>query len=137
MGIHFLPIIVCAVLAMVAGGLWYGPLFGKHWMHVIGATHLDAHKRKEMQKKAGPLYLIQFVLAFFQVYILAHLTGYTAMSGIVSGALVWAGFVLPTVAGSCMWNNDTKKAAWTRFLLQAGYQLVCFIIFGFILGIWH
>ena len=137
MGIHFLPIILCAVLAMVVGSVWYGPLFGHLWMHITGTAHMDAHKRKEMQKKMGPLYLAQFALAFFQIYILAHLTGYTAVSGIVSGVLVWAGFVLPTVAGSCMWNNDSKKVAWQRFAIQAGYQLVCFILFGFILGVWH
>lgn len=137
MGIHFLPIVICAVLAMVVGAVWYGPIFGKTWMHIVGATHLDAHKRREMQKKAGPLYLIQFALAFFQIYVLAHLTGYSAVSGIVSGLLVWAGFVLPTVAAGAMWNNDSKKVAWSRFLIQAGYQLVCFILFGAILGAWH
>ena len=137
MGINIWAILVCAVLSMVIGSIWYGPLFGKLWMHINGVTHIDAHKRKEMQKKMAPLYVVQFVLALFQIYILAHLTGFNAMSGIISGVLVWAGFVLPTTAGACMWNNESKKTAWSRFLVQVGYQLVCFVVFGAILGMWH
>jgi hypothetical protein len=45
-------------------------------------------------------------------------------------------FVMPIIAGTAMWNNDSKKIAWTRFLIQSGYQLVIFIIFGLILGFW-
>ena len=97
---------------------------------------MDAEKRKEMQKKAGPLYAVQFLLTLVQLFILAHLTGTTAKSGIISALIVWVGFVLPTVAGSCMWNNDSKKVAWSRFLIQAGYQMVVFALFGAILGVW-
>ena len=34
-----------------------------------------------------------------------------------------------------MWNND-KKDAWARFLIQAEYQLVVFLIFGALLAYW-
>lgn len=134
---HFwILVLVCGVVAMVLGFLWYGPLFGKTWMRVVGATDMDAAARKKMQKKAGPLYLIQFVLTVFQIFVLAHLTGFTWQSGVESAIWVWAAFILPTVAGSSMWNNDPRSVAWTRFLLQAGFQLLCFIVFGIILGTW-
>ena len=90
-----------------------------------------------MQKKAGPLYFIQFVLVLFQLFVLGHMTGYTGSSGVVSALWAWAGFVMPTIAASSMWNNDSTKVSWTRFFIQAGYQLICFVIFGFILGVWH
>ena len=105
-------------------------------VRINGSTEMDAEKRKEMQKKAGPLYAVQFLLTLVQLFILAHLTGTTAKSGIISALIVWVGFVLPTVAGSCMWNNDSKKVAWSRFLIQAGYQMVVFALFGAILGVW-
>lgn len=132
--INFLVILVCAVLAMVVGTLWYGPLFGKAWLRVIGASDQDLAKRKEMQKKAMPLYLVQFVLTIFQVLILAHLAKDTQIVTALERAFwIWAGFVMPTIAGTSMWNNDTRKIAWTRFLIQSGYQLVLFLIFGFVL----
>ena len=43
---------------------------------------------------------------------------------------------MPTVAGAAMWNNDSAKISWARFMIQAGYQLVLFVMFGLILGAW-
>jgi hypothetical protein len=137
MATNYWAILVCGVLAMVLGMIWYGPLFGKTWARIVGATDMDEAKRKEMQKKAGPLYVVQFALVLLQLFVLSHLTGLTAIEGIESALWVWVGFVMPTVAGSSMWNNDSGKISWTRFLVQAGYQLVCLVAFGAILGAWH
>ena len=134
--IRYLPILVCAVIGMVVGAIWYGPLFGKLWMRINNVTEMDVERRKEMQKKAMPLYIVQFVLSFFQIFVLAHLTGSTAKSGILSALIVWGGFVMPTIAASCMWTNEPRKVAWSRFFIQAGYQIVTFAIFGAILGVW-
>lgn len=134
------PVIVCAVLAMVIGFIWYGPLFGKKWLEVVGAMPEDIEARKEMQKKAMPLYLVQFLMTLFQVWILGNILHNTTVGvqGAVTTSLVlFAAFVLPIVAGSAMWNNDSSRVAWTRFLLQGGYQLVLFVVFGLVLGIWR
>lgn len=137
MEINYLAILVCAALAMVVGAVWYGPLFGKKWLEIIGADAEDLEKRKEMQKKAGPLYLVQFVLVLFQVLVLAHLIADTeTASGLERALWIWAAFVMPTIAGTAMWNNDSAKVSWARFLIQSGYQLVLFIIFGTILMLW-
>lgn len=137
MEVNYLAILACGVAAMVIGGVWYGPLFGKLWLSVIGATDMDIAARKEMQKKAMPLYLVQFLLTLFQVYVLAHfIKGWEDASSYESALWIFLGFVMPTVAGSAMWNNDSAKKAWTRFLLQAGYQLMIFLVFAFILGTW-
>jgi hypothetical protein len=72
------------------------------------------------------------------VWVLAWYIG--TLSGVSSGVhtafSVWIAFVMPTVAAASMWNNDSGKVSWARFLIQAGYQLVLFILVGFILGIW-
>lgn len=137
MTINYLAILVCAILSMVVGSVWYGPIFGKKWMEIVGATAMDKERRKEMQKAAGPLYLTQFLLTLFQLWVLAYyIGGWKDASGLVNSLWIWAGFVVPTIAGSCMWNNESKKVSWSRFLIQAGYQLVIFAIFGTILGNW-
>lgn len=137
MEINYLAVIVASVLAMIVGAIWYGPLFGNKWMEVIGATDLDKQKREEMQKGATKLYLIQFLLTVFQVLVLAHLINDTDTVGGLQRALwIWAAFVIPTLAGTAMWNNDSSKIAWSRFLIQSGYQLSIFVIFGLILQYW-
>ena len=137
MEINFLVVVLGAIIAMILGAIWYGPLFGNIWLKIIGATEMDTMKRKEMQKKAMPLYLIQFILALFQVFVLARLTlSLSNVSALETALWLFAGFIVPTVAASAMWNNDSRQIAWGRFLIQAGYQLVLFVIWGFILGLW-
>lgn len=137
MEINYLAVLACGVASMIIGSIWYGPLFGKKWMKIIGATEMDIQKRKEMQKKAMPLYSISFVLALFQAYVLAYyIAGWTDASGVENALWIWAAFIMPTVAGASMWNNDSAKVSWSRFLIQAGYYLVLFIVFGLILGYW-
>ena len=70
-----------AVLSMVFGAIWYGPLFGKKWMELIGVNSADLEARKKMQKSAGPLYLVQFLMTIFQVLVLAHLIADTQLAG--------------------------------------------------------
>ncbi len=135
-GIHFWTILVCGVFAMVFGSVWYGPLFGKLWMHINSGTGTEHPRHKATHKKMLPLYLVQFLLTLFQLFVLVHLVGYTAIGGMLSAFWVWAGFILPTIAGTCMWTNEPRKKAWTRFMIQAGYQLVCLVVFGAVLGAW-
>jgi len=134
--INYILILVCAMLSMVIGFVWYGPLFGKKWVEIVGATDMDMEARKKMQKEAGVLYIVQFSLIVFQVFILAYFINLIPdIRPTYIAVLVWAGFVLPTIAGGAMWNNDSHKIAWARFLIQVGYQLILFVIFGFVLGL--
>lgn len=131
--INYWAILISAVLSMILGFLWYGPLFGQHWMKIVGADWMDREARKKMQRGAARLYVVQFLLTIFQVTILSR---FVADAGFTEAIWIWAGFVMPTIAGSAMWNNDSAKISWARFLIQGGYQLVIFIMFGCILGMW-
>ncbi len=138
MEINYWAVLVCGVLAMVIGSIWYGPLFGKRWLQVIGATELDLERRKQMQREAAPLYVIQFALALLQAWVLAYyIVGWKDAPGVENALWIWAAFVVPTLAGTSMWNNDPTKVKWARFLIQGGYQLVLFIAFGLVLGMWR
>ena len=92
-----------------------------------------------MHKKIAPLYLVQFLLSLFQIFVLAHYLNANVWPGATSlcNALwIWAGFILPTTAGACMWNGDKKDTAWSKFFIQSGYQLLMFVIFALILSNW-
>lgn len=135
--INYWPILTGAVLSMVMGFVWYGPLFSKKWMEIIGVDPNDEAKMAEMQKSSGPLYLVQFLLTLFQVLVLAHLVADTQLVGGIERALwIWAAFVIPTLAGAVMWTNKPKKLKWQQFLIQAGYQLIMFAIYGTLIQLW-
>ncbi len=135
--INYWAVLVCGVLAMIIGYVWYGPLFGKAWLKVIKATDLDLEARRAMQKRAMPLYLVQFVLTLFQAYVLSYyIAGWKEASGVENSLWIWAAFVMPVIAGTAMWNNDSKEISWARFLIQSGYQLTIFVVFGLIISYW-
>ena len=138
MEINYLAVLICAVFSMVLGSIWYGPLFGKKWCEIVGVDSKDHEMLKKMQKSAMPLYIVQFLLTLFQVYVLAHyLQGWKEVTGVENALWIWAAFIMPTVAGGSMWNNDSRKIAWARFMVQGGYQLLLFVAFGLILGLWR
>ena len=138
MEVNYWAVLVCGILSMVVGSLWYGPVFGKKWLEIIGVANCDEEMRKKMQKDMVPLYGVQFLLTLLQVYILSHFVdGWTDASGIETALFVWLGFIMPTVAGASMWTNESNRVKWQRFGIQAGYQLVMCIIFGYILGVWQ
>ncbi|WP_346858041.1 DUF1761 domain-containing protein [uncultured Draconibacterium sp.] len=135
--VNYFAVIAGAILSMIIGAIWYGPVFGKKWMEIIGVDPADEEARKKMQKTAGPLYLAQFLLTLFQVLVLAHLIADTSRVGGLERALwIWAAFVIPTMAGAVMWTNQNSTLKWSRFLIQGGYQLVIFTVFGLLLQFW-
>jgi Protein of unknown function (DUF1761) len=139
MEISFLMILVCAVVSIILGSLWYGPiLFGKAWMRlnkVDPECMKDPVKRKEMQKQAMPAYILQLVLSIVQIYILAMFVS-MGTNALATSLLVWLGFLMPMAAQGSMWNSDTKKNNQARFLVVAGFNLVLSILLGLIIGAW-
>ncbi len=137
MEINYWAVLAGALFSMIFGSLWYGPLFGKKWIEINGLSAEDIAKREAMQKAAMPLYFVQFGLSLLQLYVLAHFVGgWKEASGVETSIWIWLGFVMPTVAGLSMWNMQPTKVRLVMFLLSSGYQLVCFVAFGLILGAW-
>ena len=134
----YVLILIGGVVSMIVGSIWYGPLFGKKWMEICGVTEMDLEKRKQMQKEALPLYITQFLLTLIQLFVLINQMTYGGWTEQAIGVsfFYWLGFIMPTIAGSAMWNNDSTKIKWARFLIQSGYQLVMFLIFGFMIQMW-
>ena len=141
MEINYLTVLGAGVIAMILGSLWYSPiLFGKKWMKLNGVTEADLAdpvKCKELQKDMIPTMLIQFVMVLLLAYILTHfIKAWTGSSGIETALWIWLGFIVPTLASSVLWTNETRSIKVSRFLIQAVYNLVLLIIFGYVLQTW-
>ncbi len=135
--INYYAILACGVASMVLGFIWYGPLFGKKWMKLMNLGVQTPEEMKKAQKEMMPTYILTFVLALFQAWVLSYyIKGWTDASGVENSLWIWGAFVIPTIFGGTMWNGSSKKVAWSRFCIQGGYYLVLFVIFGLILGYW-
>jgi hypothetical protein len=55
-----LATLLATVLSFVLGGLWYGPVFGKTWMRLVGVTEATLRENFNPAKTYG----ITFVLGF-------------------------------------------------------------------------
>lgn len=136
--INYAAVVVAAVVSMVLGSLWYGPLFGKMWMAFSGITpgQIDAAKKAGMAKS----YALAFVGSLLMAYVLAHAllfaSSYLKVSGIVpgltSGFWNWLGFVAPVTLGTVLWEGKS----WKLWFLSNSYYLVSLQLMGAILSLW-
>ena len=134
----YLTVFTCTVLAMIIGSLWYGPIFGKRWMALNNLPELstDPAIRKEQMRHMYPAYIIQFLLSFFQVFILyTYIDKVPEFSGVENALLMCLAFIVPTLATSGIWSGDSRSVQVQKFLIQTGYSLIAFIVFGAVLGL--
>ena len=136
MEVNFIAVLIAGVIAMVVGFVWYGPLFGKKWMDLIGATP-ESMSSEEVQKQMMPTYVLQFVLALLEAFIFYHyVKGWEEASGIESAVWIWLGFVVPALASTVMWTTDSSKIKMERFAIQAGYHFLLLLIWGYMFQMW-
>lgn len=136
--INYWAVLVSAIVSMVFGSLWYGPLFGKPWMKLMGFTAESMEKAKA--KGMTTSYVIMMVSSLITAYVLAHAivfgVAYTGIGGAVGGAMgafyYWLGFVAPVSTAPQLWEGKP----WKLFFIQAGYYLVSMLIQGMILATW-
>lgn len=129
--INHIAVLVCAVMSLVIGGLWWSPLlFAKPWQREVGLSD-DQLKQMNPAKTFG----ITFILAYLASYNLAFFLGAPGTTwqwGIAAGLLagIWA--IAMYVIISLFEQRSLKLV-----LINTGYIAVYFAVIGFILGIWR
>ncbi len=137
--INYLAVLVSAVVSMVLGSLWYGPLFGKRWMALSGINP-DMMNDPKAKAAMGKSYSIMFVGSLLMSYVLAHAivfaSAYLKVEGIAAGLMAglwnWMGFIAPVTLGTVLWEGKS----WKLWFLNNGYQLVYLLLAGVILSVW-
>ncbi len=134
---NYVALLVAGVFNMVLGFLWYGPLFGKMWMKYNGFTKEDMEKAKKeqgmMMAKYGMMFVASLVLAYFMSWLVGVGGAMDWVTGAMIGAMAWLGFTA-TVQFSG-WLFSGKKTG--AFLIDTGYYLVSFVVFGALLAAWR
>ena len=136
--INYLAVLVCGVVNMAIGALWYGPLFGKKWIALMGWTPegMAAAKSKGMTKQ----YSIMFVGSLVMAWVLAHamifastyLNASGVSAGLMGGFWNWLGFIAPVLLGSVLWEGKS----WKLYCLNVTYYLFSLMAMGVILSLW-
>ena len=137
MGVNLWSVLAAAVATMILGFLWYSPLlFAKPWMLAMGYDPNDKAKMDEMRKGAGKLYGITFVASLLSAFVLAKIIDVTTVSAVLYGMkigfAVWLGFVTTVQLTSTLFKKRPSKL----YLIDTGYQLVCYLVMGAILAKW-
>jgi uncharacterized protein DUF1761 len=136
--LNLLAVLVAAISTMVVGFVWYSPiLFAKPWMREMGYDPNDKSRVQEMQKSAGPAYLGSFVASLVSAFVLAlflhQMRAQSLELGLLVGSHVWLGFVATVQLTGVLFMKQSMKL----FAINTGYQLVCYLVMGAILGVWR
>jgi hypothetical protein len=137
--INWLAVIVCVVVSMISGSIWYNPkTFFPIWWKGIGKTGEDTPGGKgSMTVMWGLTVLGSFVQAVFMslaVIAMGKLSGSaTLVSGLTTGFLIWLGFIAPTYLVNKLFAGHGFKV----WAIEVGNHLVNFLLFGAILGAWR
>jgi hypothetical protein len=135
--INYWAVLGAAVSSMVVGFLWYGLLFKKQWMALMGYT---SENMGQMKMTATKAYAIQFVASLVMACVLAHSLVYASFylgvegvyAGVMAGFWSWLGFVVPVSLGVVLWENKS----WSLWFINASHYLASLVVMGVILSLW-
>ena len=128
---NWVAIVVAAIAQFIIGWIWYGPLFGKTWMSMMGMSQ-QSMGREGM----GKTMVLTFIGSLVTAVVLSMLVGWmgakTLGAGIAAGFWAWLGFVATVTLGGVLF----AKMSWNLYILNNAYQLVSLAVMGAILARW-
>lgn len=132
--INLLAVIVATIASIALGFAWYSQaLFGKAWMQAMGYAPENLAEQKTNMTK---MYVANLIATLVMAYIFALVNYFfgsmTAAQGMLTGFVIWLGFVSTIMLNDVLFGGKTFKL----YAINAGYQLVSFILMGAILGAW-
>lgn len=130
--INWLAVIIAAVAGWLVGAVWYSVL-SKQWLAAQGKT-METAKQDAAGQSLPVLLIIVFVanliMAVMLSGIMTHVGPFTVRSGMISGALIWFGFVITAIATNYAFQG--RKPMLT--VIDGGYWLAVLLVVGGILG---
>jgi len=129
--VNWLAILICAVVSMIVGSIWYGPVFGKQWMKLVGFTKEELEKgKKDMPKVYGQMFLGSVITSYVLAVIISMAPEKSVMMGVTGAFWVWVGFIAAVKYSDVLFEKKPLKL----YLIEIGYYLIFLTISGAILG---
>jgi hypothetical protein len=149
-----------ALVPMVVGAIYYGPLFGKLWQRESGVTD-EQMENANMLKIFGLSYLYSLLVTSFLPSIVVHQTGLASLVAMIpewstSGSALWqdlnqlddkwaiysrhlhfghgalhGGFTAIFLVGPIICINGLfERKSWKYMLVHSGYWFIALVLMG-------
>jgi len=128
--VNWFAVVAAAVSAFVLGGLWYGPLFKNAWCREAGMDP-NAPPKGHPAKTFGVAFLLSLITAWAFAWFLPAKPDLVV--AVRAGALIGALYV----ATSFGINYAFAQRSLKLWLIDGGYHVLQFVLYGVILGLWH
>ncbi|MEK6374994.1 MAG: DUF1761 domain-containing protein [Acidobacteriota bacterium] len=135
MQVNWCAVIVAAGSSFLLGGLWYAkPVFGRLWGREAGMLPADGEMPKG-PKHPTRVFIASFIFSLIAAWAFAFLLGPNPPLGdaLRMGFLAGACFVATSFGINYQFANRSAL----MWLIDGGYHLVQFLLFGLVLGLWH
>lgn len=124
---NWLAVIAAAIAGFVAGGLWYGPLFGKKWMAAMGFSDADV-AGGSMVKIFGLTILLSIVSSAMLAHMFARLGNPPFPIIMMMSTGIALGFVIPSLGINYLYQRQKMALFW----IDAGYWLLFYAVLGLV-----
>lgn len=131
-GVNYLAIIVAAVASWLVGAAWYMAL-ARPWMAARGWASRDEMIASQGKLSPAPFVIslvAELVMAWTLAGIIGHAGPVTIANGLISGFLVWLGFVATTMLVNHNFGGQTRALT----VIDAGHWLAVLIVQGAVIG---
>jgi hypothetical protein len=126
--VNYLAILVAAIACFAWGAAWYMSL-SKAW---LAAVRLDPSEIKPSPIPYAISFVALLVMGWVMSGVIIHMGVAGLWPGIVTGFLLWLGFVATTLTV----NHRYEGFGWDLTIIDTGQWLGVCVIMGAILGWW-
>eukprot|EP00730_Choanoeca_flexa_P012570 TRINITY_DN4399_c0_g1_i1.p1 TRINITY_DN4399_c0_g1~~TRINITY_DN4399_c0_g1_i1.p1 ORF type:complete len:168 (+),score=21.05 TRINITY_DN4399_c0_g1_i1:135-638(+) len=125
-------IVVCVIVDVLTGMLWYGPLFGDAFTAGVNGKRVKAHHIPREENMIAAM-ISSVATSFMQTWFLAHALPHLLygvedegtvvldpVHAVMGAAWLWAGFKLSSYIEDGMWKSESISV----ILIDAGRQLL-------------
>lgn len=127
--IHWPAVVVSTILCFILGGFWYSPIFlGKVWLRESGGDKQPA------QGPPARVFGLSFIFALVAAIAFASVVGPqpTLAQAMHYALLIGLGCVVTCFGINYQFSNRSTLL----WLVDGGYNLTLFLIFGLVFGLW-
>ena len=124
-------VLISAVLQWLLGALWYGLIFRKSWLKLVGFAEGEKPKNGAMTMVAS------FIACLLLSYVLLHVIGWAGAivftGGAKLGVICWVGFMAPPLFTQHI--AEGRRA--NLFAINAAYWLLAMAMGGGLMAAFH
>ena len=131
MHVSYVWIVVAALVQWLLGALWYGLVFKKSWMKLVGFA--EGEKPKNAIFAMASALLANLLLSFVLAHVIEIAGTKLFTDGFKLGVLCWLGFMAPPLFAQHIWEGRRANL----FAINAAYWLLAMALGGGILAAFH